>query len=396
VAAGIESRLRQMATIRVGLGNDVRLQPKWWYGCGVVLWLVVAGIATRRFGASGGADLAPIYDAGRDVLHHRPIYAGGNFVYPPFMALAISPLSALRWASALRIWGIAQVLVPVAACGSLAAFTLSRCQWLVGSALLSIVLLKADVFANSLFLYNPTVLFALPAVLIAGFWSRGRWTIGAVVLGVSVALKPVLILLFLIPLVLRLWRPTAVGAVVAGALTLIGLVAGNDLRGFLRLPGQIADGTSLHGALLNHNVNLASVAQVHPRLALIADLARILVVVAFAAMVWAASRKPLSPTDMFVLAGGLALVLPLAGSLDEIHYSLLALPALPFLVMHRGHPVGRALGAIGILVLVVPLSNLGVRPLDYSDAQVRWCLGQLLVFFSCSILLLSVVCEPAA
>ena len=106
-----------------------------------------------------------------------------------------------------------QVVVPLVAAGILGASLAPRNR-LAASGLLAVVLCKSDVYVQSLALYNPSLLFVLPLVVIGLLWSRGKWVSGAVILGLSIAVKPLLVLLVLIPLFRRDYR-TALVAVSA-------------------------------------------------------------------------------------------------------------------------------------------------------------------------------------
>ena len=351
---------------------------------GVIVWLIALALAATRIRgtAASGVDVVPIYEAGRAVLHGQPVYDVPAFVYPPFAAVAMIPISALSLNRAFDVWRVLQVVVPLIACPFAARSVLPwRRAWPL-AGLLVVLLLKGDVFVDSLFLFNPTLLFVLPAVAVPLLWSRNRWVAGAALLGLSLAIKPLLVLYVLIPVVLRQWRAVAWTVGTAAGLTLVGAAVSHDLGGLIYLPQTIATSTNLHGELLTHNVNLASVREAHPTLTVVTWLALLLVLTSVVGVLLGMRRVGPSASAFVAASGALALAPALAGSIDEIHYGVLGLPALvAILAQHRRLvPFLTALAATA--VLLTPRVYLRVDPLSYNTSQLRWAVGQLLVIMA--------------
>lgn len=349
---------------------------------GIVIWIVVALLAERRFGASGAYDLRPIYLSGVAVRTGSPIYDVPEFVYPPFAALVAVPLSLLRYPLATHVYSVIQIIFPVGAVAWLGSVLFQRHK-ILASGIFGLILLKSDVFVNSLFVFNPGLLFILPLVAIIICWSAGHWKTGVVVLAISVAFKPLLILLFLLPLLRRRWPDVTLGVAVTAILTFAGIMFSHDFRGLLRLPDQILTGTNLHGPLQSGNISLSSIGIIYPSFGWPLYALRISLVFLAALALWRSRSWRLTLDLTGISTGMLALVLPVCGSISEIHYSLLGLPAAAILLLGRQGRLPQFLAGCGILLLCAPLHNLHLPNLSDHAAQLRWGIGQATILVAC-------------
>lgn len=348
---------------------------------GCVAWAVALLLSYQRVHVPFGQDLQPVYDAGRAVRDGSPIYSVAHFVYPPFAAVAGVPLTLLDRHSAGQVYAVIQVLLPVLAAGLLGAALYRRhveVGFLVGG-ILAAALMKSDVYVSALFLENLSLLFVLPLVVVGICWGTGRWTSGTVVLAVSIAIKPLLVLLFLLPLVRRQWRACAVGVAVAAVLTGIGTALSNDLHGFWHLPGIILNGTNLHGVYQANNDSLTSIAIVHPGFRWPIDVLRVVLGGAVAATLWRSRRVPLTVERSLLVGGVLALALPVCGGISEGHYANLALPAAVVVVRGPWGAAARWLAAIGLLDLAIPLHYAHSSVHSREGVQLHFGLGQALL-----------------
>jgi hypothetical protein len=75
------------------------------------------------------------------------------------------------------------------------------------------------------------------------------------------------------------------------------------------------------------------------------------------------------------------MLLPVTGSLNEVHYCLLALPLCAALLTGRGGGPAQVLGAIALLVLWVPLGFFQESS-NAVDAQLRWAAGSSLALLA--------------
>ena len=317
-----------------------------------------------------------MYEAGNAVLKGDPVYHVKDFVYPPFAADLVIPLSLLSRHALYEFWRVFQIFAPLAGLTLATCALVARRDALWVSGLVAVVLLKSDLFVDSLFLFNPTVIFVLPLVSAICAWGSERWSKGSLVLALSLAVKPLLVLLFLIPALRRRWRSTATVVLAAAALTVVGVVTGHDVAGLLRLPSKIAHGTNLQGALLSHNVSLGAVAQVHPGLVALCIGLGAAGLASLAVVLRRLVSGDLDTEALMVCSTTLVLVPALLGSLDEIHYGLLGLPGLLALVLQRRRTAPRLMGAATLFVLLFPRAYLHLAPLTYDESQVRWAVGQ--------------------
>lgn len=345
-----------------------------------VVWAVAVVVASRRTQVSYGQDLQPVYDAGLAVRSGSPIYSVAHFVYPPFAAVAGVPFTLLDRHDAGHLYAVLQVVVPVLAAGLLGVALFRRLEVgvLVGG-ILAVALMGSDVYASALFLENISLLFVLPLVLVGICWGTGRWTLGAVILAVSVAIKPLLVLLFLMPVVRRQWRACLGGVVVAAALTGVGVALSNDLHGFWHLPAIILNGTNLHGVYQANNDSLTSIGVVHPGFRWPIDVLRVALAVAVAVTLWRSRRGPLSVERSLLLGGVLALTLPVCGGISEGHYANLALPAAVVVVRGRWGAVARWLAGIGLVDLAIPVHYAHSSVHSREGVQLHFGLGQALL-----------------
>jgi hypothetical protein len=179
------------------------------------------------------------------------------------------------------------------------------------------------------------------------------------------------------PFLYRRARAAIVGIGTAGILTAVGLAFSHDLTGFYHLPHELATGTTLHGRGQVDNVALTSVAKVYPDYEVPITALRIMLIVATIALTLRAYRSRTASTALkLALVGVYALILPVAGSISEIHYGILVLPGALWLITRPGW-VARTSAALALLVLWVPFYNLHLAPIG-GDGQLRWALGQTL------------------
>lgn len=201
----------------------------------------------------------------------------------------------------------------------------------------------------------------------------------------SVAVKPLLVLLVLLPLVRRRYRTASLAALSAIVPTLLVLPFVHDIPGLLALPGRILSGTELHGAWEAANVSLQSVGVIHPAWAPAIWVLRAALLAAVGWLIFRSRTWSLTPTSALMLVGALALTLPVIGSINEVHYCLLALVPCAALATGRlGRPAQIA-GLLAALALIFPAHYLGLSMDDLEPAQLRWAVGATLALAACCL-----------
>jgi hypothetical protein len=206
------------------------------------LHALAIGIATLIFFGLGGLrafyirnDFVPVYAGARCLLHGCNPYGTGVLLYPPSTLLVLSPLALFRYPAAWLIWFLLNGALFVAAVVLVLSLCPKRHRWLATA--LGAVLLAGS--SQLLILAQPSA-FAVSLIVIGVyFFLRGRrLLIGAVLLMLSLAVKPLIGGLIVLYLFSRVHRRYAALAMV-GALAL--LLCGGLI---LRMHPQSADWVS--------------------------------------------------------------------------------------------------------------------------------------------------------
>jgi arabinofuranan 3-O-arabinosyltransferase len=209
--------------------------------------LVTHVVRVTSDGASyGGMDNAIVLRAGRAWLAGGSPYGDPHFLYPPGAVLAGAAEAALPGA-------VVRGLVPVVAAGCLVAgwacaLRLCRVPWRSRAAVAGLTGPAAGFapFGHVLLLGNWTVLSAaaLPAALLCA--ARGRWVRAGAVLGLALALKPLLAPAALLFLFARRWRGLAVLLAVPVVVSVLAGLLLPDPAGFFTrtLPFLLTGGDS--------------------------------------------------------------------------------------------------------------------------------------------------------
>jgi len=195
------------------------------------------------------------------------------------------------------------------------------------------------------------------------------------VLGVSVAVKPLLALLFLVPLARRNFRAFVTGAALVLALTAVGAAFSHDVEGLVDLPRRVLLGANELGDVQIFNVSPSSVGIIYPQLAPVMTVIRVALLVGIVVTLWRARRWTNSFEAMLLVTGVLAMTMPLVGTLSEIHYSVLAFPMAVAMSTGRMGRAAQAISLVGLVLLGIPFHELN----DSKAAQIQLCAGQVVV-----------------
>jgi arabinofuranan 3-O-arabinosyltransferase len=167
-----------------------------------------------------GFDLHPVYLAGRALAAHHPLYDVPNFVYLPSAALLVgAPLSAFGFGAASRVAlivaaGLVVGTVPLSA--RIMGRPAGGMATAIGVALVSL----SAIVPEAIRLENLSILVGFVGAGVFLAWSRQRDVLCGALLGLSLAIKPLLALLFVALVVLRRWRAVAAALAVAAGLNL--------------------------------------------------------------------------------------------------------------------------------------------------------------------------------
>ncbi len=358
----------------------------------LILWpaAIVAAIDTIWGKAIHGSvtdDFRPVYSAVRAFLDSEAVYTAElryvdpHYLYPPGGTLLLSPLGLFDEPTGRLVFLFANVAAAVVGVAVLLrVFGYSHRSLLAPVCYL--VLFTSEGLINTVTFGNINGLFLLAeAVFLALLLHRHDLAAG-VVLGLTIAIKPILAPLLLIALVRRQWSTVAAALTVPVAATALAWpLAADPGRYFVHnLPYSLAVrdyfNSSISGFGAYHGL--------HPAVVL---TARAVVAVIVATSLWLLYRQHLNDELMFVCtATGVLLTGEFVlSSLGQQYYSLFLLPFL--LTVVRPRSVLRNwpawLAVFGFLTydkwLLYRFPALG-RDLEYSRALFGWVLLLVVVF----------------
>jgi arabinofuranan 3-O-arabinosyltransferase len=181
-----------------------------------------------------GYDIVPAWKSVHAFVGGGAVYTAsgaGDFLYPPSALLLLIPLAAFGLAAAkgiVLILDLASILVAAAVC--LRLFGL-RWQGAAGAVTLFGLSLSWPVF-STLHTENVNGFLLLGEAVFLLAAARGRWMVAGTVLGLTLALKPVLAPLILILAFYRRWRALFTAIAIPGVLSAIVLLAAPATRSF--------------------------------------------------------------------------------------------------------------------------------------------------------------------
>ncbi|WJV46770.1 glycosyltransferase family 87 protein [Streptomyces flavofungini] len=296
-----------------------------WAVLGVVLGAAALRIAYRV--PDGGMDNAIVVRAAEAWLDGRSPYADRHFLYLPGAVLAAVPQALFP--------GMARVLVPVGVVGALASgwfcalriHGVARGSRFAALGLLGLVLGFAP-FVHLVELGNWTVAsaLALPVALLCV--CRGRWVVAGAVIGVAVAVKPLLLPVLLLFVFARRWRALCVAVAVPVVVSVLAaLVLPDPGAFFTRTLPFLLRGDDRFVRLYE-----ASPAAVLPRVGVPGVVASLVSGVGACAGVWCAWRRWVAGGPaagrVVEVASALMLAAFLVSRPSYDHYLLVVLPLL--------------------------------------------------------------------
>ena len=372
----------------------------WWkhYGplaSGVMAWLAVIAIALLKARStassrSAGLDLVPVRSAGMALRSGHPIYGVPAFVYPP-------PASLVGWVESLfslhtdvYIYTYFEVATIVAT-----VFLFRRClrpaRWhLLESAILAVLLLKGDLGDSALWLDNASLLLLLPCAFILIWWGKDRWSLGAIVLGITILLKPILIPLLMIPLTFRRWTALVVAVLVASIGLLVSVLLSGNARAMFAIAKKLEGGSSLVQRDAVFNSSIIGVEHSHHLNVAMSSMVRLAIIVIALLVVAHCVRRAVGVS--LVSVGSLSALLLgavfLAGPLSEDHYLFLLLPGA--MIMASGNSRTARYLLLGALAIAgYSAHNVGGVAGSVNALQLRWVAVELLVFAASALVLMT-------
>jgi arabinofuranan 3-O-arabinosyltransferase len=364
-------------------------RPRWRFGAAAVIVVAVAHLAyvaaLAWHGPSLGYDLHPLYLAGSAVIAGRQLFQLAGFVYAPSAALFLGgPLSQFPWEVVRSVALVAGPLLVVATV-FLAARTVRASLLGAVTALGVAIASLSSTVDEVLQLENLSLLLGLLTAAAFLAWSRGRDGLAGALLGCTLAVKPVLLPLWVGLVVLRRWRAFAAATAVPVVLNLVALaVDPAALDGWRALLDQYFGHSGLYGGFfILFNASITNVSSLLGWWGSIAAALRIAVVasaVVGAVTIWRTRPEPFRALE----AGGLLVAgFWLSSQVMESHWLLMLVP-FAFAGVDRVSPVRAwpvALGGVFAAWLVV-VPGAWTRYGAYGAASMALCLGLCLVVFT--------------
>jgi arabinofuranan 3-O-arabinosyltransferase len=306
-----------------------RSQPAWarralWPAAIVAYLLQVIVAADAGYSAF---DLLPVWQAANAFIHHSDPYAVSDvvpFLYPPSALPLLAPFGALPWFVARGGFFVFEVLaLPAAMALCLRGVSRPVLAAYGGAALLGRALFEPA--TSALVLHNFTVVSFVGEALFLFLASRGRWVAAGTVLGFSLALKPLAVLLIVVPLLYRQWRSAAVAVAIPTGLSLLALpfIVGN---GFFTHVIDFLTSPDAGGVFNASLTSLGNHLELPTWITLLVRIAVLLLALRAANQV--SRRSPNDWVSLAEVAGVLMLAQLLCFSLTWTHYGLLLVPWL--------------------------------------------------------------------
>jgi len=309
----------------------------------VVSW-VGLGLLTSR-GEKLGFDSLISWRAEKFFAHGISPYAIKGFVYPPSCALLFRPLAGLSHHQ-LVMGGIAVVSVLIWATVMLAAVAIGRRWWGLTAGLAILLLSYAGAARGELSLENSSVLGAFALALFFLLACRGHWIAGASVIGVSLAVKPLLAAVLLVFLLARQWKALAVAIGVPVVLNLVALAIVPDPgRVWTKLPSLL----NRSGSGVNFNSAWVDVVRTLGLPEGVSVVLRLLTIVLALLCAWLAwSKLTYPPLRIVTTASVLLIGSYLSGTLSESHFMLTLVPFAITVTVPRS-PMRTVTAVVGIV-----------------------------------------------
>lgn len=348
----------------------------------ISVWLTAAAVIVLQLSRPlSGLDMHVYWTSARDMAHGLSPYTDPRFVYPPFAAVLIAPLAHLNWPDARTLGSTVAVLaVLLTVLLSARALGVRLQSWRV--ALIAVVVVTGHLFFAAASLGNVSAVIAL---LLAGFYfatAREQDWVAGVLLGASLAVKPLLLPVLLVPLLWGRWRMLLATGVAALASTGIGslLVPHSGWFWTRAIPYL----WNAHPASFDPlNSTLSSVGHIAGWPEALVMAARVLAVVAAVVVaILVRLRRPRLDALGAISVGSAALLAQFcAGALTEDHFLLTLIPLLVTLVADESllWPVVAWPAAVAVTGLVSAPSSwygVGIRAQWSANTTVR-LFGQL-------------------
>jgi arabinofuranan 3-O-arabinosyltransferase len=306
--------------------------------------------------ATPGIDFVHVWRAGHQLLGGGGSYADPLFTYPPSAALLLAPFGAFAYGTAKGLM-LAFNVAGIASAAWLMLRMLGKhreWRWL---ALATLFLGASDATGSTWANGNINGGLVLLEVLAIDAMRRDRWRRAAVLIGISLALKPVLLPIVVVFFARRKWAALAISLTIPTSLSLVGWVVIPDAHRFVTVVVPFL----MQGAQLTFNDSLVGVGYM---LGLggftVAVMRAVVAGLAVLALVPPVRKSRKSPTSDFLYVEiGVALAATfLVSPMSETYYTLYLLPSVAWMLATRRRLVGVLVTIIIVCFTTLRLAGL--------------------------------------
>jgi arabinofuranan 3-O-arabinosyltransferase len=307
---------------------------------------------------------------------------GRLFLYPPSSLLLMRPIA---WFSLRQIQLIGLVVTAVGAWVSvMASVALVGRRWYGPTAAALVWILRyAKPMVAELNLQNATILCLLALIAFYFLATRDHWMIAGALIGLSMSLKPLLLVLLVVFVLERKWKPLVVAVAIPAVLNAVAFILVKDPgEVFKKLPSLLnRSGTGVH--LNSAWVDVLRALAIPDLLVIAVRLATVAIALGAAWLAWKRIGDPV--LRLVTLSTALLLGSYLAGTLSEIHYMLTVVPfaITAFLVRSPMRWAPAWVGVACMMGITPPAAWLGQRA---SQNQSTWlAFGMTLVLLTVAV-----------
>jgi arabinofuranan 3-O-arabinosyltransferase len=330
--------------------------------------LAIVDVTAVNRGPEFGQDFRVAWLAGRHLLDGRPVYGAARlpFVYPPSSAVLSVPAALLPFGAAQD----AAILVTLV-CLGLAAVRSAAFAGLKSACVAPIAAIVVGAYEPALAALanlNVSALIAPVVPVYLSWTARGRDRDAGLLLGLSLAIKPLLLPLLIVPILVRRPRALLWPILLPVGLTLVSLPVLPDRSRFFTVvvPALLGHGTSPLGT---HNISIRGLFITFAWRTDVADGVRVLVValaIACAALLWKCPGT--LELRLAEVTGALFVGFLLASATNENHYLLMLLPLVATFAHPESH-IRTAIVAVGVVLVATarPFPFIGPDGFAVSD-----------------------------
>jgi arabinofuranan 3-O-arabinosyltransferase len=262
----------------------------------------------------------------------------------PYAVKAFRPIADLNQHQ-LTVGGLVFVTVVAWLSVMVAATAIGLKWWGPVTAACVLLLSLVGAMRGEMPLENVSILMFLAIALFFLFVFRNHWIAAAVVIGLSISIKPLLLAVLIVFLLFRRWKAFGVAVAIPVVLNGIGISLVSDPRQVLsKLPSlfnRSGSGVAYNSAW----VDVARELGIPDGLTIVLRFLTVLLVIAAAWLAW--NRLKDQRLRIITVTSVLLMGVFLAGTLSEYHFMLTLVP-LAMTVMIAGSPIRSIPGVIGI------------------------------------------------